>query len=244
MDNKDIYSNLSGEFSKKLNNGGVTLFTGSRGSGKSCTMLAILRYCLEHNCFKEYYLIIPNFQYEQNNSYKWILDIYKIKKKIGVKIYIFDDYYSHISDMIVNRKEIVSTLFLLDDSTSMSLFHISKDTSLKKLIINARHLGPLSIFFVVHTIKNILSGIIKDNINFIGVFDIASEKLLKDIHEIYFSLKMSWNQFLEMYNKHIKRDYGLILLDTSKDKKIDLNMLQWSWLKKSLETNIMQESKR
>lgn len=239
---KDIYTNLSGEFSKKLNNGSCTLITGSKGSGKSCFALGVLRYCLENDVYQVYHLVIPNYETEINGSYKWIDKLWKEKKKLGVQVYIYSDYFPVISERIANRKNHTSCFLMLDDSTSMSLFYLYRDEGLKKCIINARHY-KLSIFFIVHSVKGILSGLIRDNLNFVCILDIASRKLLCDMYEMWFSMVMTQQEFLNMYMEHSKRERGIIMLSTAKEKKVDLNPLDWKWVKDSIQHNIKCEIK-
>ena len=248
MDN--ILTNLSKEFVGKLAEGAVFLACGSKGSGKTSTVFAILRKMIEINAFSQYYLVIPNYWHEASCTYQWLTDY--IKKKKDIQITIFDGYNKDIvAKRIIDqaheeeKKGIKkSKLFILDDATNQSLFRLEKDKDLMSIIINARHLGPCSTIFVVHTIKGCLSGVIRDNLSFVMISDIASIKLLHDIHEMWFSVIISWQDFLKLYNEHVSRPHGILLLYNSKNKKVDLGMLEWPFIKISLLKNLASENKK
>ena len=69
---------------------------GVKASGKSTKALALVRFCIEHGFFDEYFLFLPAFGKDIEGSYNW-LDQFK------EQVTIFSEYNPVFAEWLISR---------------------------------------------------------------------------------------------------------------------------------------------
>lgn len=76
--------------------------------------------------------------------------------------------------------------------------------------------------------------IVRANLSYILLFDIANMNVLKSLYEELFSMVLDWKEFLNLIRwNQIEREYKPILLACDK-KNPYVNMADWRWLNKNI----------
>lgn len=166
----------------------LVLGLGAKGSGKSYLMLNFLRHAMDNNLFQRYILILPAFEFEQADSYKFINHMRK-------DIFVFTHYNEVITrDLIKNqmdpKKGKLKTLFVIDDSSAQNIFNI--DNNLKHMITVLRHLN-VCMWLICHSCSGILSPFIRMNTDILLLSKLTNNKLLETVYEEFMSLHPKYN---------------------------------------------------
>lgn len=183
----------------------ITVLMGTKGGGKTHTLLRIL-YC--HDVvgrYQEIHFCCPHYEDEQNGSYK-CLDNFK------TKIIIHPKYTDALGQQLLEqqrRKTKGSIALVIDDGTSQNLFH---DKSLINFATTSRHVR-ISLFLVVHADKSVLPSILRKNVDYWFIF-YAQTPVLKSVYEEVcsrlFPSFAAFDQFFRTYVDGIKHN-GLFI---------------------------------
>jgi len=209
----------------------VNCSVGSKGSGKSNTMLSVLRACLDNNSFDEYHLVLPSFKFEQNGSYKFILPYKNVK--------IYNTFHMLIVDRIIARQDkdnSKSILLVIDDATEMASQLWSPDPSLLALVSRSRHL-KISTWMLVHSLRKVLSPVLRENLRYLLIYDVSNKKLLDSIYEEFFSVDMTVKEFYEEWKQHKSVRYSCMMLRLGTDRTLYYNFNDLPHIKKYRELN-------
>ena len=160
-------------------------------------------------------MCLPVYQYEATDSYDFIK---KYKKANPKKMNIFDRYSYLITNNMMKtaEKKKKRTLIFIDDA-ALSAQSIYEPNFYGMLSI-ARHIG-ISLIINYHSLTSgrALSPFIRQNIEYLCLYKIVSEDLLKTIYDEYLSLATdigSWKEFRLKYIKHVNaEEFKSILLD-------------------------------
>lgn len=224
---------LDQEFCKALNSGTVVVSCGSKGSGKSCFMLAMLRACVEANAFEDYVLFFPSLYVEQHDSYAWCLKQKNFTIYTGYHNAILEKLYQQNKELKKQRK----TLVVIDDATTFaSELRLATNENLIALVSQARHL-KISLWILVHSLKNILSPCLRENTGWLIIYSITNSKLLNDIWEEYTSIETDYKTFVSWYRNMSKEKYASFMLKTSPPVAIDTHSSDWGMVKYFREKN-------
>lgn len=224
---------LAKEFCESLRNGAVVVSCGAKKSGKTCWMLAILHACVDANAFDDYILVFPSIFVEQYDSYSWCL-----KQK---QFTIYTNYHNFILEKLYNqnkdRKKQRKTLVVIDDATTFaSELKNPANENLIALVSQTRHL-KVSVYILVHSLKNILSPVLRENVNYLIIYSVTNAKLLKDIHEEYLSVQCDYNTFVEWYRNISKEKFSSFMLKTNSPVALDVHTGDWPMVIRFMKLN-------
>ena len=206
-------------------NGRFILSIGSKGSGKTYLMMAVLKYCLQHNIYDAIHFVCPSYDGEQNGSYNFI------ENQKHVQIY--QHYNETVSKKVDVSRRKKTTLFLLDDASGELLSNI--DNTLCQLITTTRHFKGCTIYLCVHSCKKILTPLIRQNIDHLFIYKIINMKLLNDLYDEYFSqFNDKFRDFKSNYLIWTKQKYSCIHFSMH-DDGIDIDVKNWNILKNQIE---------
>ena len=110
---------------------------GIKAGGKSTKACALIRYCLEHDLFDEYFCFLPAYQKDIENSYGWT-------QQYADKLTIFTSYNVLFAKYLLDRtpqevaRNAKGTLIFLDDIGCNSDFN-SRDPHWFRLVGQQRH---------------------------------------------------------------------------------------------------------
>lgn len=209
-------------FLDDLSKSGRSIITiGSPESGKTYLALKYLIYALNNKHYDEFHLVLPQFSYEQNDSYAFL-------KSYKDNVFVYDMY----DDIVVKRINLLKKkkriFFLVDDLTGNIDFY--KDKELVKLISTTRHgKGGCTVWLICHASKKVLSKSIRNCVKYIFISSIESDNILRtDIYEDFASIyykkqKKGYDQFFDDYMAIMdNNEFGIILLARRiKNDKID-----------------------
>ena len=111
IDLKGVANESERKFLELATSDKFILSIGNKGTGKSWTMLHFLKLALEKDWFECYYLVLPAYTHEANDSYDFI------KKYSKSKIYIYTEWDTDIILTIVMQDPAEKKLIMCDDST-------------------------------------------------------------------------------------------------------------------------------
>ena len=228
---------LSHYFFENIQSGCVIVSCGGKGSGKSTFMLAILHNSVDTNQFEDYILIFPSLYVEQHDAYKWCM-----KKK---QFTMYTDYHPIILERLYKRnidiKKQKKTLLIIDDATTFAKdLRLATNKSLTALISQARHL-KITTWLLVHSLKNILSPCLRENVGYLIIYSITNAKLLKDVWEEYLSVFVSYDRFIEWYNNVSREEHSSFLLKTLLPVGVDTNSNKWAIVEKYRNIHLKNE---
>jgi archaellum biogenesis ATPase FlaH len=240
--NKQIqFTDLSKELIPDLQKSAIMYVIGTKRAGKTIFAFSILHRCLTNDYFHNYILILAvDPKLEQKNTYGWIDNIAKEKKKKGIKVLMHNEFDTEaiINFLIEERKKERRTLIIADDMTqNNALFHASSKAGgdIKRLLSQIRHLYASTIF-IVHSATSVLNSVVKNLADYVALMISPSLKVLQGIWESWLSYKMSKDAFLDMYRNEMEtKEYPCILITTFGGSKVDNNCNDWGWLSQSRE---------
>jgi hypothetical protein len=217
---------LEKEFLEGFEKGRVCLSIGTKGSGKSYTMLSYLKYALKHDLYDVYLLSLPVYQFEQHDSYDFL------KKYRGkAKVMIFNRYDPIIFKKAIGLPNDLHKLILLDDSTGSFSFRAEPEEL--QFLAAIRH-HNCSLWLVMHVLKSAIPPTIRAMIDYIYLHLNTNKKGLEAIYEEYLSIAfLSFKEFMEYYKRTVlDRQYNSLLINTREINSYDANTLEWHIIKK------------
>lgn len=198
---------------------------GVKGSGKTHLALAYIWESMQRNRFEHYYLCIPAFSSEMSNAYHWLR---------GCKNVTYCDTYSEqFVEMVVHRQnqfimkkaraknqQEVDTLdmqhkrvFLFLDDASGFAKDLSSSPIFRQLITTTRH-AKITVMLCVHAIKNILTPVVRANVDHLIIGQLTNSKMLDGIYEEFISLTgvhANSAAFKKWFTENVK-DYNMLLI--------------------------------
>lgn len=218
---------LNKEFAVDMTIGCVLCSVGSKGAGKTSFMLACLRACLERGIFDDYVLILPSYEVEADDSYAFLEDFEEVT--------IYTKYHESIARKLYNRNHDIktrkATLFVIDDASAFAIdLHNGKSSELVGLISESRHV-KVTTWLLVHSLRNILSPIMRENIRYLLLYSITNRRLLEAVYEEYMSVYMDKNQFMEWYRNVSRAKFSCFMLKTAPPPIVDEHSNNWPWIK-------------
>ena len=208
----------------------VYILIGIKGSGKSYFINSVLKYSFKHNIHKNYFLVIPSYKFEQNDSYSYIKD----QKNKNVKIYnkYHDIVGQHVLDSVINTANKSRSIFIIDDATGFLNVHNMAE-HLKYLITTTRHVN-CDLIIACHGAKNVLSSILRSNVDYLLFFKIINSKLLETIYEEYlsvFNIFRNKKDFITYFNEKINNvKYNCLFIDLINNNIEFINYLKFNIL--------------
>lgn len=168
------------DFQKTILEGRLVLSIGTKHSGKSYFMLQYLRFAMKNNLYQKYILILPSFEFEENDSYDFI----ETKQK---HIFVFTEYNPLILEhhMISQKKNKKKTLIILDDASGECIFTI--DDEMKKFITSIRHFKS-SMWIIAHSAKRILNPFIRQQVDVLFLYKLSDKDLLEALFREFLSM--------------------------------------------------------
>jgi hypothetical protein len=224
---------LNDEWGEKLMNGTIVVSCGGKGSGKTTFFLANLRAMLDQDAFEDYQLIIPSLFIEADDSYAWLRE----EKRLTIYTKYHQSLLTKILKRNSNPKTQLRTLFVIDDATKFAAdLHDGHNEELISFVSEARHVHVTS-WILLHSLKNVLSPIMRENLGFLVIYDISNRKLLDDVWQEYLSVSVDHKPFLEWFRDISIREFGSFMLKTTKPRVIDIDSNDWEWVTKMREFN-------
>jgi len=216
------------EFIKSFN-GKLAMSIGSKHSGKSYLLLHYLKYAMDHDMFDEYHLVLPVFEFEQNDSYAWLN-----KHNTKAKIHIYSEHDPMIIDRLIQRKRPYNRAFFgIDDSTGS--WKLQADAEELKFISRLRHYNVTQ-WIVVHTVRAALPASLRSQIDFLFLYMNTNRKALEAIYEEWLSISIpTFKEFMQIYKKEVLDvEYGSMLIYCRKPGVYDVHVKDWNLLKKKI----------
>ena len=172
--------------------------------------------------------MFPSLYVEAKHAYSWCLNIKKFTIYTGYHDSIIEKLYKQNSNENKQKK----TILIIDDATAFcNELRLSTNEIIVKLVSQARHY-KCTIWLLVHTLKNVISTTLRDNLSFIIIYDITNKRLLDTIWEEYLSIFVDEKEFLVWYRQLEQIPYSSFLLKTKKTIGIDINSNEWTTVKK------------
>ena len=94
---------------------------------------------------------------------------------------------------------------------------------------------------LVHSLKNILSPCLRENVGYLIIYSITNAKLLKDVWEEYLSVFVSYDEFIEWYNNVSREEHSSFLLKTLLPVGVDTNSNNWVVVEKYRNMHLKDE---
>ena len=203
--------------------GKFTMSIGSKGSGKSWTLLHYIKYAMDNDMYDEYHLVLPVYEFEQNDSYAWLT-----KHKTKAKIFVYTEHDLMIVNKLIDRKRPYNNAFWgLDDSSGS--WKIQADAFELKFYSRLRHFN-VTMWIVVHTVRAALPASLRSQIDFLFLFMNTNRKALEAIYEEWLSISIgTFKEFMEIYKKNVLDvEYGSMLIWCRKPGVYDVNVKDWT----------------
>lgn len=193
----------------------ISVFVGIKGSSKTYTILHLLKKYIDTHRYTRYYLIFPS--YLNDNDQEQYEFLRQVKDK-NIKIKLFTKYSPSVIKTIMKERkkdEKENALLIIDDSTDQGV-DLSKDKNFIHIITTSRHI-KLAIHLVTHTLKKVLSPVVRNNIDYLFTYRIVNKTLLESLYDELFSSFPDWTNFKDFsqwYFKNIlKVQYTCIFLN-------------------------------
>jgi len=188
---EDLKTNLT---INEESTGKLCLSLGTKGSGKTHFMNLWLKYCIANNLYDIYFLVLPSYSIESNDSYAFL-------DPKSDQLFIFEEYRPIISEKIMKfqRKNQNSktgkkkVLFVIDDSSGEKLNSFQMDNSMKKLITSVRHFNCV-LWIISHAICGTLSTFIRANMDLLLLYNCTSQALLESVFSEFLSMHPDYRQ--------------------------------------------------
>lgn len=257
-------TDLKQDFVDDLEYGGFVISSSIRGSGKTTFALGVIMELLKRNVIKNYIFILPSNKIERSGKYQFLNEwILKQRKKGVIDKDVTITTMTMLSPLLLcalaekqfaKPEELRQVLVFSDDATQfVKILHSRENVELLTVVSLARHLR-VSWWMLVHDLLPIVSSTIRANVNYFIFYDIASGKVLDDVFDLYFRVKMqnlaeqngdpndktlklvqAKRNFYRMFNKHMERDYAGLLLGTVKGRPLDYFPNDWDFVKKNVD---------
>lgn len=194
----------------------MILSIGNKGSGKTTTLLNYLKLAFENNFFDCYFLILPVFEHEINDSYRFIKE-HKGKEQI----YIFNEWDTDIILDKIKDKKFEKSFICVDDSTGHFNAFI-QDLELIKFISTMRHFN-CSMWVITHSIRRNLPTTMRALIDILLIYKTSSKLSLEIIFDEYLSLMFNnLKEWINYFKENVinKDDYSGLYINIRDHKKI------------------------
>jgi hypothetical protein len=200
----------------------LVVAVGTRGAGKSFLILSIVYYLLVNDLMDLFFLNLPTFRIEQNNSYAW-LNEYKDRVFIWNKAYT-EELSEHVRSKAGQGKRI---FYWVDDATSEAK-ELNLDKALQHIIFTGRHLG-ITLFLCFHALKKVIEKTIRINIDYLLLGKLTKQGVIDDAYQEFFSTMPEFRNkkkgegerlFREFYYESMKTPHELICLDTKRQEYV------------------------
>lgn len=203
---------------------GTIYSIGPRGSGKTFLMMQCIKYWLENNVFDHYYLVIPDFEDEQNDSYSWLKD--------HANVTVYEGYHSKLGKEILDRSELNKKdntskgtklekyMLAIDDATGMGKT-LMKCEHLVKISTSARH-KRVHFWACLHATAGILPPKIRYMTSYIFIYDVHKEHL-KTMYKEFINFPedfKNFNEFNAFFSQYVRsKKHGCLLVNHQNDPK-------------------------
>ena len=156
---------LDKEFLEEFCKGRVCLSLGTKGSGKIYLSLHYLEYCLNQGTriYQKIYLCIPNYDHEQNDSYRFIKQY-----KGPAKIFVCSGWDPYVIDKIKAADPKLKEFCFVDDASGYLTKTLDQDTL--KFISSCRHYST-SLWLVFHVLRSGMPASFRAQIDGILIFE-------------------------------------------------------------------------
>ena len=181
-----------------------TVVVGAKGSGKTFLLLAMIHYYLHLDAvgkprYDEFHLVLPSFENEQNDSYRFLLPHKK-------KVFVYPRYTPVVLEMMMGRKTDDKRFFFCIDDSSGFGQDMYNDAGLTQLITCCRH-SQVTIVIVAHSLKSIIKPVIRQNVDWLVAFT-TQNMLVKFIWDEYIDGKFAdsypkWIDFQKAFYEHV-----------------------------------------
>ena len=173
------------------------LSIGSKGTGKSFTLLHYLMLAFENDWYDYYFLVLPMYEHEAASSYDFI------KEQRSKKIYVYNEWDSEIIlNHVMDRPPDERKMIAVDDSTG-HFNSYAYDPLLTKFLATLRH-WTFTMWVITHTIRKSLPTAMRALIDGLLVYNTSSRMSLQVVYEEYLSILFdTFNQFLTYYKKNV-----------------------------------------
>jgi hypothetical protein len=202
----------------------IIISCGVKGSSKTFTILNFLKFCIINRCYTTFYLVMPNFNNDQNTEQ------YEFLSKSGANIKIYTRYSPLVMSMIIasQLKNKQKSILVIDDGTSSGK-DISHDETFQKAVTESRHL-QLTIWLVTHALSNIISPMIRANVDYVFLYKVTNDKLLESFYQEYLSLFPDFKNYPEFkkmfFAQVLKVQYNGLFLNM-KEHVYCMNVKDW-----------------
>jgi len=106
------------------------------------------------------------------------------------------------------------------------------ESPMTKTFVCNRHLGPLTVWVLVHSCSDVISPVLRDSLTFLVVHQLGSARIARMFWDEWMSVAiLKFDDFAATLRFHLTREYGTMLIATGKDPCIDLEMQEWKFLK-------------
>ncbi len=219
---------LEKNFLENFHKGRVAVSCGTKNSGKSYTALHYLYWCLENDVYNIYYLCLPTYDHEQQDSYKFIRD-YKGK----AKILVFSQWDQMVIDKIKAAPTTESKFCLVDDATGNFRLNATQDEL--TFIAQIRHFN-CSMWLIFHMLRNALPTTFRCCIDYLFIHLNTNRKGLEAVYEEFLSLSFNtFKEFLAYYKENVlNTEYNSLLIFTREVGVYNANTKDWLILQKKI----------
>jgi hypothetical protein len=219
---------LEKEFLEGFHKGRVAVSCGTKNSGKSYTALHYLKWCFDNDVYETYFLCLPTYEHEANDSYAFIKE-YKGKGKITV----FTSWDQIVIDRIKALPPKVSKFCFVDDASGNFRLNATQDEL--TFIAQIRHFN-CSLWLIFHMLRNALPTTYRCCVDYLFVYLNTNRKGLESCHEEFMSLVFpTFKEFLNYYKKEVlNREYNALLIFTREVGVYNAGVVDWNILKVDL----------
>jgi hypothetical protein len=220
LDNNIIMEHEEEFLKDNIENGRFILSIGSKGGGKSYTLLGFLKLMIQNNIYKYIHFVCPCFSGEQNNQYDFL--------KNQHQVFIYKSYDNRINKIVDKDRKKGKTLYIVDDASGELLQKIQQEFI--QLITTTRHFESLTVYICVHSCRRILVPIVRQNIDHLFIYRIINSKLLMDLYEEFFSMMFdNFKLFKQFYLNNTNEKNACIHFSLHTDG-IDIKCKNWSFV--------------
>ena len=233
-------ADLSTRFAQSLVDGCVCLSVGVKHGGKSTLMSAVLRCCMQLGTFRRLVLVLPVYAHEAStqgaNTYSFIEEEAKHMSD-DTEVLILDSFDDNICERLlaVCEADLKPTLVVIDDATFLrKLRYIGGglESPMCKMFVTNRHLGPLTVWALVHSCSDVISPVLRDNLTYLVLHQLGSARIARMFWDEWLSVAIpKYDAFAATLRYHLTREYGTMMIATGKDPCIDLEVQEWEFLR-------------
>lgn len=216
----------------------IVLALGIKGGGKTYKLNQMIRWCMANECYDVYFLILPVYKFEADDSYAYLKD----KRITGkAKVFVAPEYGNQLSTSIMSRKDDENSpriMIWLDDLAAGAYSRLVEDEAFVALISIARH-KKVSIVICYHSLtsggpRGVLNPFVRANITHLFLYKLTNTKLLESIYEEFLSLVPEFKNFNDFKRRFVEHTF----VNTESEKykslcialqhsQVDWNLKEW-----------------